>query len=56
LNGEPHTEESIQYQKDRRIQAGEIAQIICFNLAEKHGISYEDQEKVLIKKLEKRGY
>jgi len=55
-NGEPHTEESIQYQKDRRIQAGEIAQIICFNLAEKHGISYEDQEKVLIKKLEKRGY
>jgi hypothetical protein len=56
LNGEPHTEESIQHQKDRRIKAGEIAQIICFNLAEKHGISYEDQEKVLIKKLEKRGY
>lgn len=56
LNGEPHTEESIQHQKDRRIQAGEIAQLICFNLAEKHGISYEDQEKVLIKKLEKRGY
>jgi len=56
LNGEPHTEESIQHQKDRRIKAGEIAQLICFNLAEKHGISYEDQEKVLIKKLEKRGY
>ena len=55
-NGEPHTEESIQHQKDRRIKAGEIAQIICFNLADKHGISYEDQEKVLIKKLEKRGY
>ena len=56
LNGEPHTEESIQHQKDRRSKAGEIAQIICFSLAEKHGISYEDQEKVLIKKLEKRGY
>ena len=55
-NGEPHSEESIQYQKDRRIKAGEIAQLICFNLAEKHGISYEDQEKILIKKLEKRGY
>jgi hypothetical protein len=56
LNGEPHTEESIQHQNNRRTKAGEIAQIICFNLAEKHGISYEDQEKVLIKKLEKRGY
>lgn len=56
LNHEAHSEESIQYQKDRRIKAGEIAQLICFNLAEKHGISYEDQEKILIKKLEKRGY
>lgn len=56
LNHEAHSEESIQYQKDRRIKAGEIAQLICFNLAEKHGISYEEQEKVLIKKLEKRGY
>ena len=55
-NGEPHTEESVQHQKNLRSEAGEIAQIICFNLAEKHGISYEDQEKVLIKKLEKRGY
>ena len=55
-SGEPHTEESVWHQKNLRSEAGEIAQIICFNLAEKHGISYEDQEKILIKKLEKRGY
>ena len=55
-DGKPHTEESIQHQKDRRAFAGEIAQLICFNLAEKHGITYEEQEAILIKKYGKRGY
>jgi len=55
-DGTPHTEESIQHQKDRRAFAGEIAQLICFNLAEKHGITYEEQEAILIKKYGKRGY
>ena len=54
-DGTPHTEESIQHQKDRRAFAGEIAQLICFNLAEKHGIGYEEQEAILIKKFGKRG-
>jgi hypothetical protein len=55
-DGKPHTEESIQEQKSRRAFAGEIAQLICFNLAEKHGITYEEQEAILIKKYGKRGY
>jgi len=55
-DGKPHTEESIQHQKERKAFAGEIAQLICFNLAEKHGISYEEQEAILIKKYGKRGY
>ena len=56
FNGEPHSEESIQNQKERIAFAGEIAQLICFNLAEKHGITYEEQEAILIKKYAKRGY
>ena len=55
-DGTPHTEESIQHQKDRRAFAGEIAQLICFNLAQKHDITYEEQEAILIKKYAKRGY
>jgi hypothetical protein len=55
-DGKAHSEESIQEQKERRAFAGEIAQLICFRLAEKHGITYEEQEAVLIKKYEKRGY
>jgi hypothetical protein len=55
-DGKPHPEESIQEQKNRRAFAGEIAQLICFNLAEKHGITYDEQEAILIKKYEKRAY
>ena len=55
-DGKPHTEESIQHQKDRKAFAGEIAQLICFNLAQKHDITYEEQEAILIKKYAKRGY
>jgi hypothetical protein len=56
FNNEPHSEESIQHQKERIARAGEIAQLICFNLAEKHGITYEEQEAILIKKYGKRDY
>jgi hypothetical protein len=56
FDGKPHSEQSIQDQKDRIAFAGEIAQLICFRLAEKHGITYEEQEAILIKKYEKRGY
>lgn len=56
FNNEPHSEESIQNQKERIAFAGEIAQLICFNLAQKHGIDYEAQKAILIKKYEKRGY
>jgi len=55
-DGKPHPEESIQEQKNRRAFAGEIAQLICFNLAEKHKITYDEQEAILIKKYKKRGY
>ena len=53
-NGEPHTEESIQHQKDRIIQAQEKANIICQNLAEKHGVSFDQQLKILQTKYNKR--
>jgi hypothetical protein len=56
FDGKPHSAESIQDQKDRIAHAGEIAQLICFRLAEKHGITYEEQEAILIKKYGKRGY
>ena len=55
-DGKAHSEESIQEQKDRRAFAGEIAQLICFRLAEKHGITYEEQEVILINKYKKRGW
>jgi hypothetical protein len=56
FDGKPHSEQSIQDQKERIAFAGEIAQLICFRLAEKHGITYDEQEAILIKKYGKRGY
>lgn len=56
FDGKPHSEQSIQDQKERIAFAGEIAQLICFRLSEKHGITYDEQEAILIKKYEKRGY
>ena len=56
FDNKPHSEQSIQDQKERIAFAGEIAQLICFRLAEKHGITYDEQEAILIKKYEKRGY
>lgn len=55
-DGKAHSEGSIQEQNHRKAYAGEIAQLICFRLAEKHGITYEEQEAILIKKYGKRGY
>lgn len=53
-NGEPHSEESIQEQKDRIIAAQVKADIICKNLAEKHGVSFDQQLKILQNKYNKR--
>ncbi len=54
-NGEPHTEESIQHQKDLILKAQDKADIICKSLAEKHGISFDQQLKILQDKYKKRG-
>ena len=53
-NGEAHSEESIQEQKDRILKAQEKADIICQNLAEKHGVSFDQQLKILNNKYQKR--
>lgn len=53
-NGEAHTEESIQHQKDQILKAQEKADIICQNLAEKHGVSFDQQLKTLQTKYNKR--
>lgn len=54
-NGEPHTEESIQHQKDLILKAQDKADIICKSLAEKHGVSFDQQLKILQDKYKKRG-
>ena len=54
FNGEAHTEESIQYQKDSILAAKVKADIICQNLAEKHGVSFDEQFKILQTKYNKR--
>jgi len=53
-NGEAHSEESIQEQKDRILKAQEKANIICQNIAEKHGVSFDQQLKILNNKYQKR--
>ena len=53
-NGEPHSQESIQAQKDSILKAQEKADIICKNLAEKHGVSFEQELKNLQNKYNKR--
>ena len=55
-NGEAHTEESIQHQKDQILKAQDKADIICQSLAEKHGVSFDQQLKILQTKYKKRGY
>ena len=55
-NGEAHSAESIQEQKDEKAFAQEIADLIARNLAEKHGVSFDQQLKILQTKYKKRGY
>ena len=55
-NGETHSAESIQEQKDEKAFAQEIADLIARNLAEKHGVSFDQQLKILQDKYKKRGY
>jgi hypothetical protein len=54
FGGKPHSEESIQEQKDRIIKAQEKANIICQNIAEKHGVSFDQQLIILNNKYQKR--
>ncbi len=54
FDGKAHSEESIQEQKDRIIKAQEKADIICQNLAEKNGVSFDQQLKILNNKYQKR--
>jgi len=53
-NGEAHSAESIQEQKDEKAFAQEIADLIARNLAEKHGVSFDQQLKILNNKYQKR--
>ena len=53
-NGEAHTEESIQHQKDLILKAQDKADIICQSLAEKYGVSFDQQLKILQNKYQKR--
>lgn len=55
-DGKPHSEESIQKQKEKSLQAQDKADIICKSLAEKHGVSFDQQLKILQDKYKKRGY
>lgn len=53
-DGTPHSAESIEKQKLEIAQAQEKANIIAQNLAEKHGVSFEQQLKILDNKAKKR--
>ena len=53
-DGTPHDEESIERQQRERIEAKEKADIICQALAEKHGVSFDQQLKILENKAKKR--
>jgi hypothetical protein len=54
LNGEAHSAESIQKQEEEKTFAQDIADLIVKNLAEKHGISFDQQLKILQTKYNKR--
>ena len=54
FDGKPHSEESIQEQKDRILKAKDKADIICKSLAEKHGVSFDQQLIILNNKYQKR--
>jgi hypothetical protein len=53
-DGKAHSAESIQEQTDQKIFAQEIADLIAKNLAEKHGVSFDQELKILENKYQKR--
>ena len=54
-DGRPHSAESILEQEQKIAQAKEKADIICQSLAEKNGVSFDQQLKILQNKYKKRG-
>jgi len=54
-DGTAHSAESIIEQEQKIARSKEIADIICQNLAEKHGVSFDQQLKILENKYKKRG-
>jgi VCBS repeat-containing protein len=54
-DGTAHSAESIIEQEQKIARSKEIADIICQNLAEKHGVSFDQQLKILETKYKKRG-
>jgi hypothetical protein len=55
-DGKAHSAESIQEQTDKKIFAQAVADLIARNLAEKHGVSFDQELKILNNKYKKRGY
>jgi hypothetical protein len=55
FDGTPHSPESILEQEQKIAQAKEKADIICGSLAEKNGVSFDQQLKILENKYKKRG-
>ena len=53
-DGTPHSPESILEQEQKIAQEKEKADIICQSLAEKHGVSFDQQLKILNNKYQKR--
>lgn len=53
-DGRPHSPESILEQEQEIAKAKEKADIICQNLAEKHGVSFDQELKMLNNKYQKR--
>jgi CO dehydrogenase/acetyl-CoA synthase beta subunit len=54
-DGTPHTAESILEQEQHNAKNKEKANIICQSLAEKYGVSFDQQLKILETKYKKRG-
>lgn len=55
-DGTPHSQESIDKQQQEKDLAKEKADTIAKNLAEKHGVSIEEQIRILENKYKKRGW
>ena len=53
-DGKAHSAESIQEQTDRKVFAQEIANLIAKNLSEKHGVSFDQELKILENKYQNR--